>query len=126
VTTYFISGHLDLSDEEFSANYAGRIRAAADEGASFVVGDARGTDAKAQDLLHALGCPRVTVYHLFVSPRNNAGFTTRGGFDSDGSRDAAMTEASDNDIAWVRPGREKSGTARNLARRAKRRAPGGA
>ncbi len=28
-----------------------------------------------------------------------------------------MTAASTEDLAWVRPGREKSGTAKNLARR---------
>jgi len=40
-----------------------------------------------------------------------------GGFTTDDERDAAMTMASDADIAWVRPGRKKSGTAKNLARR---------
>lgn len=120
--TYFISGHLDLSDSEFTEHYAPRIRAAVAEGASFVVGDARGTDAKAQGFLHEIGCQRVTVHHMFTAPRNNAGFETKGGFDSDESRDRAMTEVSDDDIAWVRPGREKSGTAKNLLRRASQRA----
>lgn len=120
--TYFISGHLDLTDDEFSAHYEGRIRAAVAEEASFVVGDARGADAKAQRLLHEMGCLRVVVYHMFESPRNNAGFATKGGFDSDDRRDTSMTDDSDDDIVWVRPGREKSGTAWNLARRAKRRA----
>jgi hypothetical protein len=58
--------------------------------------------------------------HMFTSPRNNlGGFPTRDGFDSDAEHDRALTEASDRDIAWVRPGRERSGTARNLARRAR-------
>jgi hypothetical protein len=51
-------------------------------------------------------------------PRNNVnGFPTVGGFPTDETRDAAMTAASDEDIAWVRPGRRHSGTAANLARR---------
>src|SRR5262249_47594280 len=40
--------------------------------------------------------------------------------ESDEARDAAMTEASDEDIAWVRPTgskRHSSGTAQNLQRR---------
>ena len=60
----------------------------------------------------------MTVYHMFESPRNNyGGYTTVGGFNSDSEGDEAMTAVSDEDIAWVRPGREKSGTAKNLARR---------
>ena len=60
----------------------------------------------------------VVVFHMFDNPRNNAGgFSTAGGFKNDKERDAAMTNNSDADIAWVRPGREKSGTAKNLSRR---------
>src|SRR5262249_61644790 len=82
----------------------------------FVVGDARGTDALAQYYL--LGkTTAVVVYHMFTSPRNNAGFRTLGGFTSDEERDARMTADSEQDIAWVRPGREKSGTQRNIERR---------
>lgn len=119
--TYFISGHLDLTDEEFAAHYAEPIYSAARENARFVVGDARGTDKRAQDFLWSLRAEhpdlQVTVYHMFDSPRNNPGFPTVGGFLSDSARDQAMTEASNFDIAWVRPGRENSGTARNLQRR---------
>ncbi|OAD24079.1 hypothetical protein THIOM_000077 [Candidatus Thiomargarita nelsonii] len=54
---------------------------------------------------------------MFESPRNNEGFNTKGGYSSDSSRDKDMTLNSTKDIAWVRPGRESSGTARNLKRR---------
>jgi len=117
MTTYFISGHLDLTQEEFTEHYAGPLVRALEEGASFVVGDAVGADSMAQEFLRAQSCNRVTVYHMFDKPRNNMAFDTVGAYLSDTSRDAAMTHASDSDIAWVRPGREKSGTARNLARR---------
>jgi hypothetical protein len=116
--TYFIFGHLDMKPEEFEAHYAPRIRAAMDAGASFVVGDARGADAMAQAMLAAYERDKVTVFHMFTTPRHNLGpFPTRGGFASDRERDEAMTAASTADIAWVSPGREKSGTAKSLARR---------
>lgn len=114
--TYFISGHLDLTAAEFEAHYRPALDAALAVGAAFVVGDARGADALAQN--HLLGkTTAVVVYHMFADPRHNAGFPTVGGFTSDASRDERMTADSGADIAWVRPGREKSGTQRNVDRR---------
>lgn len=126
MTTYFISGHLDLTAQEFEEHYAPRILAAIGLGANFVVGDARGADNMAQEFLadrySAKPCctdwhRHITVYHMHKRPRNNAGFPTSGGFKSDSERDKAMTADSDADIAWVRSGRERSGTAKNLDRR---------
>jgi len=117
-TVAFVSGHLDLTSEEFEEHYVPKIRAAIQEGASFIVGDASGADTMAQRYLKAALYPHVTVYHMLTTPRNNAGFPKVGGYLSDGDRDKAMTKASTTDIAWVRAGREKSGTAKNLARRA--------
>jgi hypothetical protein len=115
--TIFISGHLDITPAEFDEHYVKQIEEVAHEGARFVVGDARGTDTFAQTLLANLGA-KASVFHMFDRPRNNPhSLPTEGGFTSDDERDAAMTLASNGDIAWVRPGREKSGTARNLARR---------
>jgi hypothetical protein len=114
--THFISGHLDLTGAEFDAHYRPAIDEALARGDSFVVGDARGTDALTQAYL--LGrTTAVVVYHMFTAPRNNAGFETVGGFTSDEERDERMTAASGGDIAWVRPGRKKSGTQKNLDRR---------
>ena len=120
MTTYFISGHLDVTVAEFSEHYVPRIAAAlaADPDTSFVVGDARGCDLMAQIYLREARALRVQVFHMLDKPRNNVGgFPTMGGFTSDADRDAAMTNSSDKDIAWVRPGRRESGTAANLARR---------
>lgn len=112
----YVSGHLDLTPAEFDAHYRPAIDAALARGEAFMVGDARGTDAITQTYL--LGkTAAVVVYHMFTSPRNNAGFPTIGGFESDGDRDTRMTADSHQDIAWVRPGREKSGTQKNLDRR---------
>lgn len=117
-TVAFVSGHLDLGEDEFLRHYVPQIAAARARGCSFVVGDARGADLLFQRHAHAHGLV-VTVFHMFDRPRNNVGdFPIVGGFTSDDARDAAMTAASALDIAWVRPGRERSGTAKNLRRRA--------
>ena len=121
--TAMISGHLDLTREEFDDHYAPAIQQAIDVGCEFVVGDARGTDTMAQTFLF-VHLPlqayrsRVAVYHMFSSPRNVIGTgVTKGGYLSHTAKDAAMTADSDYDILWVRPGKETSGTARNLIRR---------
>lgn len=114
--TYFISGHLDLTFNEFSLHYVPYLQTALIEDPFFVVGDAIGADSLAQKYLLGKSA-KVLVYHMFESPRNNAGFETCGGFMSDKDRDTAMTLASTHDIAWVRPGRKNSGTEKNLRRR---------
>jgi len=119
---YFISGHRDVTPEEFITIYEPMIEnALRDSQARFVVGDCLGVDKIAQAYL-AQHVPKeaVTVYHAYENPRNNMGdFQTCGGFTSQTKKDAAMTAASDADIAWVRLGYEDSGTARNLKRRLK-------
>jgi hypothetical protein len=113
---YFISGHLSLTQDEFDIHYKPFIVEALCHNSSFVVGDAKGADTLAQNYLFGK-TDRIVVYHMFGSPRYNAGFPTEGGFQSDEERDNAMTDNSDSDIAWVRKGREKSGTQKNLDRR---------
>jgi hypothetical protein len=113
----FVSGHLDVTPDEFNTHYIPKIQSAVERGAHFIVGDARGADFLFQQYA-AKNNLNVTVFHMFQSPRNNAGSSpTKGGFASDEERDTAMTHSSTEDIAWIRPGREKSGTAKNLARR---------
>lgn len=119
----YISGHLDLTPEEFDEHYRSAIDECIFFGTKVVVGDARGADKMAQEYINRIGNnihELVTVYHMFETPRNNAGnFKCKGEFKSDTERDEAMTAASTYDIAWVRTGREKSGTAKNLERRIK-------
>jgi hypothetical protein len=137
--TYFISGHLDLSQEEFDANYKDRIVNAINNNSNFVIGESRGADSLGQKLLSVYTkkdlslYDRVTVYHMFDTPRNNFGnFITIGGFTSDEERDEAMTKASDEDILWMRDPKEQrkrlgakynpyhiSGTTKNMLRRKK-------
>jgi hypothetical protein len=117
-TVYHISGHLDLTNAEFKTHYQPEILSAISSGAKFVIGDAPGADDLAQRYLFACSFTDVTVYHMLDKPRNNIGFPTRGKFVSDEDRDQALTKDSEADIAWIRPGKENSGTAKNIARRA--------
>ncbi|MEZ4322361.1 MAG: N-acetyltransferase [Myxococcota bacterium] len=118
-----MSGHLDLTVAELELHYVPALDRALRAGCRFVVGDARGADALAQTWLAGHGAA-FEVFHMLASPRHHSGDAPlRGGFGSDTARDAAMTAASDFDIAWVRPGRERSGTARNLERRTSTGAP---
>ncbi len=128
MTTAFISGHLDLTQDEFNEHYMPYIIEALVEGHDFVVGDARGADEMGQNFLKKwlpiLGIvTRVTVYHMFQIPRHNAGFATKNGFTKDTGKDAAMTADSDYDLAWVRPEKHSSvsgrvsGTEQNIIRR---------
>lgn len=122
---YFISGHRDITEEEFDKYYKHKILEVLtrDRDAKFIVGDYEGVDIMAQNLLVKLKrAHNVTVCHMFDSPRNihpeiaEYG-TVIGGFESDEERDAYMTYNSCEDIAYVRPGKRKSGTAQNIVRR---------
>jgi hypothetical protein len=116
--TAFISGHLSLSEEEFTTHYIPEIDKAIKAGHFFVVGDAPGADCMAQRYLWK-HCEhhRIMVYHAFAGARHTHGFKTVGRFPSQTAKDAAMTQASYYDIAWIRKGKEISGTARNIQRR---------
>jgi hypothetical protein len=122
VQTVFISGHLDLTPQEFVDHYVLTIDAvlAENPNVSFVVGDSHGADVMAQHYLHSKGVTNVTVYYIkrFGKPLNNPyGYPTNGEYNSHNAKDSAMTRASQRDIAWIRPGREDSGTGRNVKRR---------
>lgn len=114
--TYFVSGHRNIPQEEFDAMYVPQIDGALRKKCVFVVGDYEGADRMAQDYLKSKGATCV-VFHMFDTPRYNAGFPTMPGFKTDEARDHAMSVVSDQDIAFVKSGKENSGTAQNLYRR---------
>jgi hypothetical protein len=118
MATYFVSGHLDLTPEEFREHYVPKLVEAIQEGADFVVGDAPGADALAQAWLAQCGA-LMRVFHMKERPRHAIEHVPLvGGFQTDDERDTALTQASTHDIAWLRTGRwPHSGTARNLGRR---------
>lgn len=120
--TYFISGHRNITENEFKTNYVPLLEKAAEEDSVFVVGDYYGVDIMSQNYLVdvlQIDPNRITVYHMFESPRNiNQKIkNTIGGFQSDTERDAAMTANSDEDIAFVRLSTKMSGTGENILRR---------
>ena len=126
---YFISGHRDLSYEDFIKYYMPIIDKVIDTdlNAEFIVGDCNGVDKFAMDYIWAgCDCP-LTIFHMFNAPRNvpeGMGTVTdaeevyfAGGFTSDEERDSAMTKASNFDIAFIKDCRWDSGTAQNIKRR---------
>lgn len=124
MVTYFISGHMNITQEEFNEHYLYQIdQALKDPQTKFVVGDCGGADTMAQSYLNGK-TNNVVVYHMFTSPRNNVGnYKTKGRFTADIDRDEQMTRDSDVDIAWVRKTKSKriSGTEKNLLRREKQK-----
>ena len=112
----FISGHRNLTEEEFNNFYKPVIDNAILNKHVFYVCDYIGADFMAQKYLKSLNYPDVIVVHMLESPRNYVGdYIQIGGFTSDEERDSFCTSITDYDIAWCRiPG---SGTERNLKRR---------
>lgn len=126
ITTYFISGHRDITQEEFEKNYGSIIKNIVDNNSlgtiRFIMGDYYGVDIMAQNyLIDTLNFPpdRICVYHMFDKPKNiHPKIENRvGGFSNDEERDAAMTRDSHIDIAFVRDHLKLSGTAMNILRR---------
>lgn len=133
---YFVSGHRDITEEEFNKHYVPLLVEILNSNryASFVVGDCKGVDKMAIDFLSNAaknGNIKLTIYHMFDSPRVtpgdipikyidtifNGSVKFKGGYTTDLERDTAMTNDSHIDVAWVRPGRNTSGTAQNIKRR---------
>lgn len=122
--TFAISGHGNLTFEEWLEHYKPLIDNALQEDASFILGEFRGADVLCLEYLKNKTA-KVTVLHCFNKPRYKVDvidlpskeWQYLGGFTSDLERDVYMTQMSDADIAWVRAGKERSGTAKNLMRR---------
>lgn len=166
--TYFISGHRDITPEEFEKFYVPAIVDVIDtcdnnyDDCEFVVGDCRGCDEMAANFIanyirentDDTECPPciLCIYHMFSEPRFRVGVAGQdgfyhvdmvdelnadlcedddpytiddcpivhyvGGFKTDRDRDSAMTNASSEDIAFIRSkSKWDSGTAENILRR---------
>lgn len=119
----FVSGHLTLTQQEFDDHYKDKIDEALKQNHLIIVGDARGCDFMTQQYVANQGhVNKLRVFHMFHSPRClvEGAQVCACGFESDEQRDESMTAHSTYDIAWVRHGRETSGTQKNLDRRKKR------
>lgn len=120
--TVFIFGHLDLTQKEFDEHYRPFLDEHVDDpNYYFVFGDSVGCDVLTQYyMFNKIGTKskRVTVFHSWDEPMHNLGnWKTIAGFTRSDDRDSCMQANSNVDLAWVRPGREKSGTARLLLAR---------
>lgn len=119
--TFFISGHTNLSDEEFKLHYVPRLnqiielaKSNADEKpVAVVIGNAWGADKMAFDYLVINNFPKnlITIYHYGSGVSEDyygffLGTEVISGFKSYTNRDKFMTENSDEDILWVRSDEE--------------------
>lgn len=126
--TYFISGHRDLTQEEFNEHYAPVLEKVLKEdwGCHFVLGDWEGCDKMALEFILSqedyynsieifyVNKVRIRPFGKHIYNFKDLYVCSRSTYDD---CDEAMTKFSDFDIAWVRSGREDSHTAMNIKRR---------
>lgn len=106
--TYFISGHIDLDILEFDQYYKPVIDSLLlNENSQFVIGDAQGADTMAREYLaNRIDKSRIKIYTLNIKKLKKIlpEYTVIGGqFKNHDEKDAAMTNVSIDDIAYVRP-----------------------
>jgi hypothetical protein len=109
--THFVTGHLDITPEQFREHYVPLLEQACKEADSeFVMGTAPGADHMTLEWLLANGVApgRITVCVLerFRDTELPAGVKRIGHFPSHEKCDAAMAAMSHYCIAWVRPEEE--------------------
>lgn len=122
--TVFISGHGNLTFEEWLEHYKPLIDKCLLLNYHFILGDFRGTDVLSIEYLKNK-TSNVTICHCFKKARYNvdiinlqsANWKYVGGFKTDEERDSYMTSNSDEDIAWIRYDKINSCTAKNIERR---------
>lgn len=120
---FFISGHRDITNEEFNTLYVPKILDVIGKyDAYFIIGDYEGVDIMSQNFLIDELCydvDKICVYHIGLFPMNiNDNIkNTKPYFLDDIHRDSTMTRESDEDIAFIREGKNNSGTAQNILRR---------
>jgi hypothetical protein len=144
MTIYFISGHCNISQDEFELHYKLKIdKIILDKTNKFVIGNAWGADTMALEYLLKNNYPAnmITIYYLesknskSIDYYKSLGVNVIDEFTSYSKRDGQMTMDSDVDIAWIRPQHETeellkkncekfnksriSGTEKNLLRRKK-------
>jgi hypothetical protein len=102
---YFISGPVDITQNEFEQYYKHQIeKACITPYAKFVIGDSNGVDKMAQEMLYFYGCDHnvVTIYYVktkpFSDPKNNIGNWPAKPFKNHNERNAAITRDSTEDI----------------------------
>ena len=123
LNTYFISGHRNLTENEFEFYYIPYINYILSENpnAKFIIGDCKGCDIMAQNYLVSIinDINNITVYCTGETPKyiNEHIIHVKNGFTDDREKDAEMTKNSFKDIAFVRDSTQLTGTAENILRR---------
>ena len=118
---YFVSGHRDLTKEEFEEHYVPLIQKVlkSDIFPEFIVGDWEGCDSMFLSFIKDYEV-HVIITYVEEVPRIKEGEFNRYIFHKCTNYDecdATMTACSHFDVTWVRPGREDSHTAKNIKRR---------
>ena len=124
---YFVSGHRDLTQEEFKEHYVPIIEEIIkkDMCCEFVVGDWEGCDTMFIEYIllkhhypkitiYYVGTPRVSPFGVPITSFKRVHYYFCKDYDE---CDYSMTCNSNFDIAWIRPGKEDSHTAKNIKRR---------
>lgn len=120
VPVAFVSGHMNITPDQFQTHYLPRIQDALSQGHQFVIGDAKGLDGLVLDYLLAQECAypdireSITVHvsrPYQVEKYQSLGVKTISNAEKHDkknprarhlNRDAGMTRSSDYDILWVR------------------------
>ena len=134
---YFISGHRNLTQEDFDMYYGEKLAQIENKfqfltrlkeedicTPYYIMGDYEGCDIMAQKFLIEtlkVDSKRIKVYHMGDKPMNlfSNDVMLVGGFTTDNERDEAMTFDSDQDIAFIYDETKWSGTGQNILRRYK-------
>jgi len=139
--TVFISGHTDITPDQFVMYYTDQLANAIRDNCRFIMGNAPGADSMALDALLRAGVPPadITVYIFRPDKDFSIGYyqslcvqtNQDPKWKSFRDRDAQMTRDSDYDVYWLRSADEcvalygekyrvrVSGTEANIRRRAK-------
>jgi hypothetical protein len=146
--TVFVSGHVDITKQQFLKHYIPLIDKAKEQGYRFITGNANGADKMTFEYLSGYKCYNKPIktfeygsneYKKWLEKHGYPGLeiiyferNKSGKFKSHNERDTWMTMNSDYDIAWVRPENETkilygknydpkriSGTMKNIKRRLK-------
>lgn len=137
----FISGHRDITNEEFDKYYIKQIQGYVnwlktdhsnffnDKSLIFYVGDCDGCDCIAINYIINEILPLDNNIKLVICTCdfnfdgkqtynfNNSNISIIGGFKSHEERDSYMTKSTDADLLWIRQGKWDSGTAQNYVKR---------
>ena len=99
---FFISGHMNLTKNEFDLHYKSEIDKSINEGGTYVIGNAKGADTMALDYLLYKGIDpkNITIYfynrygNKYSKKYIDRGVNLIRGFSGYTSRDAEMTKDS--------------------------------